>query len=209
MYFCNVCVKGWNGDYEAKDFSDKVACDCCGTMMESGFETVVLNQPKPLDIKQVSVYKTLRHIETVRNYLNTVIKELLTRGEQHDQSKLMNPEVEIFDEFTPKLRGITYGSAEYKECMKQMKPAIDHHNAHNRHHPEHHANGIKDMTLMDLVEMLCDWKAASLRHNDGNILKSIELNQKRFGYSGELRGILENTAKWLEAHQTFNHAEES
>lgn len=160
-------------------------------------------------MKTVSVFKTLRHIEAVRNHINTVIRELLIRGEQHDQTKLQAPEVEVFDKFTPKLRGLTYGSPEYKACMEQMKPAIEHHNAHNRHHPEHHAHGIKDMTLIDLMELLCDWKAASMRHNDGNILKSIELNQKRFKYTKELRLILENTAKWLDAQQTFHHAEES
>lgn len=162
-----------------------------------------------MEIKHISVFKTLRHIETVRNHLNTVIKELLIRGEQHDQSKLDTPEVELFDKYTQELRGLTYGSLEYKECMKKLRPAIEHHNAHNRHHPEHHAQGIKDMTLIDLIEMLCDWKAASMRHNDGNILKSIEINQKRFKYSKELQQILENTAKWLDSQQTFHHAEES
>ena len=162
-----------------------------------------------MEIKQVSVFKTMRHIEAVRNHLNTVIKELLLRGEKHDQSKLQTPEVEIFDQYTQELRGLTYGSPEYKKSMKKLKPAIDHHNAHNRHHPEHHANGIKDMTLIDLLEMLCDWKASSMRQNNGNILKSIELNKARFKYSKELQHILENTAKWFDTQQTFHHTEES
>jgi hypothetical protein len=51
------------------------------------------------------------------------------------------------------------------------------------------------MTLIDLVEMLVDWKAASERHDDGNVLKSIEVNAKRFRISGQLTTILENTAK--------------
>lgn len=154
-------------------------------------------------------FKTMRHIETLRNYLSLCVKELLVRSEQHDQTKLQSPEREIFDEYTPKLRGVTYGSAEYKSMMVEMKKAIDHHNAHNRHHPEHHRNGIKDMTLLDILEMLCDWKAASMRHADGNILKSIEINQSRFGYSEDLRAIMENTAKWMDSQTVPNHAEES
>lgn len=55
------------------------------------------------------------------------------------------------------------------------------------------ASNIKGMSLLDLLEMLCDWKAATLRHNDGDILRSIEINQKRFGYSDELKQILLNT----------------
>jgi hypothetical protein len=35
------------------------------------------------DIMTPQRYKTLRHMETVRNYLNVCIRELLTRGEQH------------------------------------------------------------------------------------------------------------------------------
>ena len=79
-----------------------------------------------------------------------------------------------------------------------MKPALDHHYANSRHHPEHFANGINDMNLIDIMEMLADWKASSMRHNDGNLLKSIELNQQRFGYDDQLKQILLNTAKLLD-----------
>lgn len=53
------------------------------------------------------------------------------------------------------------------------------------------------MDLLDLIEMLCDWKAASERHNDGNIRKSIEHNGVRFNMSSQLIRICENTAKNL------------
>jgi hypothetical protein len=154
-------------------------------------------------------FKTLRHIETVRNYINEVIKGLISRQELHDQSKLHEPELSIFHEYTPKLREISYGSEEYKKCMCEMKTAIDHHQKCNRHHPEYFSNGILGMTLIDIVEMLCDWKAATLRHQDGNIYKSLEINAKRFGYSEELHCILKNTIDWLELQPTFHHGEES
>lgn len=154
-------------------------------------------------------FKTMRHIEAVRNHINLCVRELLARGEQHDQSKLQSPEREMFDEFTEKLRGSTYGSEEYKGFLKDMAEPLAHHYAHNRHHPEHFKNGMKDMTLIDILEMLCDWKSSSMRHNDGNILKSIEINQKRFGYSEDLRQILENTAHWIDAQNVPHHAEES
>jgi hypothetical protein len=136
---------------------------------------------------------TYEHIQVVQQLLNKVIAELLIRQLNHDQSKLKSPEVEVFDEYTAKLKDVTYGSEEYKTSLKGMKPALDHHYANNSHHPEYYANGIKDMSLIGLIEMLCDWKAATLRHNDGDILKSIEINQKRFGYSDELKQILINT----------------
>ncbi len=139
--------------------------------------------------------ETFRHIERVRNLLNLMVVTLLQRGELHDQSKLTNPEVETFAEFTDKLAKVTYGSAEYEGFRKAMKPALDHHYANNRHHPEHFKDGVNDMTLIDVVEMLCDWKAASERHNDGNIRKSIEKNADRFNLSPQLVRILENTAE--------------
>lgn len=150
-------------------------------------------------------YKTLRHIETVRNFLNLCIKELLNRGENHDQSKLETPEVEVFDKMTSKLAKTTYGSEKYKQFLIDMKPALEHHYANNRHHPEHHKSGISDMNLIDILEMFCDWKASSMRHEDGNLLKSIEINQKRFNYSDELKVILENTAKWIDSQIIVYH----
>jgi hypothetical protein len=121
----------------------------------------------------------------------------MRKGELHDQSKLESPEVEAFTEYTPKLAGCTYGSEEYKGYLAAIKPALDHHYANNKHHPEHWANGVNDMNLLDVLEMLCDWKAASERHNDGNIQKSIEINSKRFNLSPQLTEILKNTANYL------------
>ena len=166
-------------------------------------------------------FKTLRHIETVRNYINGCIVELLNRAELHDQTKLQSPESEIFEECTNQLRGLTYGTAEYTAQLKKMKPALDHHYSHNRHHPEFHLLGgggneagveqspLERMNLIDLLEMMCDWKAATLRHADGDIAKSIEINQKRFGYSDEVKQILENTAQFIDAMGVRHHAEES
>lgn len=50
------------------------------------------------------------------------------------------------------------------------------------------------MNLFDLMEMLVDWKAASERHKEGNIFKSIEINVKRFKISEQLHRILYSTA---------------
>lgn len=147
--------------------------------------------------QQACNFITMRHIEKVRNYINRVISNLLGRAEKHDQSKLESPEVELFTEYTPKLAACTFGSEEYNRFKKEMGVALEHHYARNAHHPEHHKNGINDMTLLDLVEMLVDWKAASERHNDGNILKSIEHNGQRFEMSPQLIRIFENTAKEL------------
>ena len=54
------------------------------------------------------------------------------------------------------------------------------------------------MNLIDIVEMIADWKAASERQKDGNLLVSIEKNAKRFHLDDQLKQILINTAKTLD-----------
>src|SRR3990167_9483910 len=117
--------------------------------------------------QQATNWHTMQHIRQVGLFLNRFARALLDRADIHDQSKLASPEVELFTEFTPKLATCTYGSAEYEGFRKAMGEALLHHYAKNRHHPEHFPEGIDGMSLIDLVEMLCDWKAATMRHNDG------------------------------------------
>lgn len=148
------------------------------------------DQKPPYD----STEDTLKHIKEVRKNLAIMCKELIDRGRKHDSSKLLSPEKDIFDEYTPKLKDSTYGSDEYKTFLEGMGEALDHHYAHNSHHPEYYEEGIEGFDLLDLVEMFCDWSAAVKRHDDGDLLKSIEQNQERFEYSDDLRSIMKNTA---------------
>lgn len=145
--------------------------------------------------------ETQKHIEKVRHYLRLITDRLTSRGVNHDKIKLESPEVEIFAEYTPLLAKTTYGSEDYKAALAGMKVALDHHYANSRHHPEHFVNGITDMNLVDIVEMLCDWKAASERQINGNLLHSIEMNAERFGYGDQLKHILMNTAKLLDEQE--------
>jgi hypothetical protein len=145
-----------------------------------------------------STADTKAHIMVVQDLMEEMIGDLRYRSALHDSSKLEDPEKAMFDEFSPKLRDSTYGSDEYKAFLEQMGPALKHHYEQNAHHPEHYEDGVQGMSLLDLVEMLADWKAAGARHADGgDIRRSIALNQERFGYSEELRGILENTVREL------------
>ncbi|MCF7834888.1 DUF5662 family protein [Candidatus Gracilibacteria bacterium] len=145
-----------------------------------------------------SAVDTLLHIKRINSLLLQACAELMKRAQHHDDSKLKNPEKPFFDSETPKLAGLTYGTPEYAESRKILKTALDHHYAHNSHHPEHYKEGINDFDLFDLLEMFVDWKASSERHHDGNILKSIEKNADRFGISPQLVRILNNTAKKID-----------
>ena len=172
-------------------------CEQCGKE-----EQVILNEEsgETLTVAECQV-ETQKHIEAVRKYIRFMIDKIEMRGVKHDASKLESPEVEVFAEYTPKLNNTTFGSEEYYHNLENMKSALDHHYAANRHHPEHFVNGINDMTLIDILEMFCDWKASTLRHNDGNLLKSIETNAARFNMDGQLKQILLNTARMLDEHE--------
>lgn len=149
------------------------------------------------DQEAIANNETRRHIARVNELLHMIAKQLLDRGVAHDASKLVEPEAETFAVYTERLKGLDYGSDDYKQCLAEMAPTLEHHYANNRHHPEHFPEGVTSMTLVDLVEMLCDWKAASERHNSGNILKSIEHNRGRFGIDAQLGQVLINTVNAL------------
>lgn len=141
--------------------------------------------------------ETVKHVRRVAELMLDAVTALQRRAIHHDDSKFSPEEFDSFAEVTPLLRGVTYGSEEYKYNLAKIKPAIAHHNAANSHHPEHHADGIHGMDLIDLIEMLADWRAATERHNDGNLSASIVKNAERFGYDVRFGQLLERTARNL------------
>lgn len=143
-------------------------------------------------------WETMKHIHLVGRNIHKIVTRLLKRADEHDLSKLDPPEVEDFTKYTPVLSGLTYGSKEFDECKSKMQKTLDHHYANNRHHPEHHKQGINDMNLVDVMEMFCDWAASCKRHEDGNLRKSIEINGKRFNMDPQLVKIFENSVDLIE-----------
>lgn len=140
---------------------------------------------------------TKEHIQKVYSRLVEMQRELLARGLAHDQSKLEEPEKSGYDQLTIALKDCVYGSDEYKAALAEAKPVIEHHYQANTHHPEHYPNGIAGMSLLDIVEMLCDWKAASERTKQGSIAASLVHNKQRFGIDDQFAAILENTVREL------------
>jgi hypothetical protein len=65
------------------------------------------------------------------------------------------------------------------------------------------------MTLVDMLEMVADWKASSHRQDTGNILYSLVENKERFGISDQLYQIIQNTIEWIDDKSVFHHGEQS
>lgn len=136
---------------------------------------------------------TYEHIGEVRRLLLDAAGDLLRRAHEHDQSKLVDPELSMFNIYRPKLDEVEHDSPEYHEHLAKMGEALQHHYEHNSHHPEHYENGVQGMTLLDLLEMLCDWIAASGRKGDPLEPYITDGARKRFGYGDEIERLLLNT----------------
>lgn len=202
---CEHEGKGWQRT-TIREVSDRETELCAGTQYMADEllpdEEVWIEQaadvPAPIDSRPA----TLLHALRVGALMVDMLSEGMRRSVEHDLSKTEPPEVELFDVMTPRLATLVYGSPEYAASLAELKPALDHHYAHNPHHPEHHERGVNGMTLVDLMEMIADWKASTERMGGtGDLRKSVRINMERFGIGDQLAEILLNTAEhfgWIE-----------
>lgn len=161
-------------------------------------EETLQKEEEEEDSKYDCTKETLLHIKRVSSLLNIFVTELLERSNSHDSSKLKEPEKSYFDKYTPKLKHSKYGSEEYNNFLKDLKPALDHHYKKNSHHPEHYQDGLDGMNLFDIIEMFADWIAANERHlENSDIIDSINYNKNRFKMSDQITNIFKNTINFM------------
>lgn len=139
-----------------------------------------------------------KHKGLVMWYIIKFCAHLLWRGVIHDLSKYRDEEAVGFSLNLKRLNSVKYSSAEYQVMIKErgsLAKAVDHHHRVNRHHPEYHRDGIRDMDMFDIVEMLCDWVASARASKHGNVFASIKSGEYRFDMPPELSLIFKNTTK--------------
>lgn len=158
-------------------------------------QAIIANTYREIDSRLTD--RPLRGAHTLHQVMERMLEE---RAARHDASKLQEPEKSVFDLVTPKLKALTYGTDAYKASLVEMGAALRHHYdaKENTHHPDHFPDGFNGMSLLDVIEMLCDWKAAGERHANGSLVKSLEINKRRFGLSDRLWHILDNTRMELQ-----------
>lgn len=144
-----------------------------------------------------STADTKEHIGKVQARIQECISRLTIRAAHHDESKLAEPERSLLSALGSQTNLPPYGSAEERARFDALAEFRRHHYAENSHHPEHYTQGIEGMSLLDIIEMLCDWEAAGARHVSGNIHDSLKFNIDRFGINPQLAQVLENTVKEL------------
>ena len=132
------------------------------------------------------------HISRVRKHMNTFVQLLLKRAINHDKSKLEEPELSWWKEMDKEPR-YPYGSEEYKQKIKRWDKVFKHHYKYNRHHPEHYEYGISEMTLVDIVEMMCDWLGYKDTIAISEALKVCDEQMKRYDIPDDIRQIIFNT----------------
>jgi hypothetical protein len=137
------------------------------------------------------IERSINHILMVAGYCCAIATKINMAGVMHDRSKLLSPEKEGFEAADFKAE---FGTYEYAQKLIANREVIDMHYQANRHHPEHFENGIEGMTLVDLIEMFCDWLAASKLRGGGSFENSLLVSKDRFGLTDQLINIFRNTA---------------
>ncbi len=140
------------------------------------------------------------HKQRVASHLQSIANDLFRRAFIHDNSKFSPEEFEAYEEAFPELQHYAYGTEEFKAALRKIKPAIQHHYAHNDHHPEYSEAGINGMNLVQIIEMLSDWMAASER-SQTNFLQGLEMNKERFHIDDQLFEVIKNTVKWYDPNK--------
>jgi len=149
-----------------------------------------------MTLEELKEFSAIYHHKfVVLQHLNSIIQELIKRAESHDNSKFSEDEFSSLVQGSEEIRKHPYGSPEYEEMRKKWSKLFEIHYKKNPHHPENHEDGIDGMTLVDLIEMLVDWKAASLRSGHKDITTSIKIGTEKFNINPQLVKILENTAR--------------
>lgn len=147
-------------------------------------------------------------------------KQLITRGERHDLSKVLPPEDEAYVHINWRGQERDYV---YPDSVKEIiTTAINHHWKVNPHHPEFYfikedeqletdkhiiKEKLKSMSVADLTEMVSDWTAMSQEYNN-SLYEFANKNigsEKRWPFSSDKKNKIFKLIEITElAHQIEN-----
>lgn len=135
----------------------------------------------------------LRHQVLVRTYLLRLAHRLEERALTHDLSKFQLDEFAGFVKINQIARERPLDSPEYKASTQAE--AVRLHWSRNSHHPEFYPGGISEMSLLDLVEMVIDWWAASETYNQTTLAESLPIQRERFKMTKEQYRLIQLIAE--------------
>ena len=142
--------------------------------------------------KRLSIHKTAVEIS-----MNKLAKRIRIRGSRHDNSAMSGLEHAIGSMYS-KHKLPTHWISDpttLGNYPKDIQSAIKSHYENNDHHPEHFENGMYDMNIIQLTEMICD-VFETLRENgvsQSDVHHHIEHMCNNYNIAEPLSSIIKNT----------------
>ena len=172
-----------------------------------------------------SIESSLVNISAHDNkYVNMFRAELIRRALIHDCDKCANDIIIDGKQVPFPFAEYTVGSdyffgnggadAEYgsekrhkltTEAYAGLNAIVNHKTKINDHHPEYYNDYKKDMTLLPLIEMVCDWWGCTAYSNQASKPKFRADSAKNicgYGFDGYQKFIIERTRDFIETHAT-------
>lgn len=149
-------------------------------------------------------YKQMIHIHQhhVGTLMRRMSNDLRSRGNRHDISKFSGIEATIggmnYEEYS-KINVLHPNASDVQEYTEKTKAALIEHYKLNDHHIEHFENGLSDMSLVQLAELICDSVAhlTERGYTPTECVCEIENQFKKYESSDEIVSIVKNTVKYL------------
>ena len=145
------------------------------------------------------VMKTSRDVQspTIENALTDTIMKLEIATEEHDTDKLKEPLKSSYDKYTEELNNLSFSSDKLSKLIDQYKEFSKSHYDNADHHPNKH-NGVQNMPIPNLIEMLCDWCARLEQTSESNLRERIyayiDKQAEELKFDNALASILKNSA---------------
>ena len=155
---------------------------------------------QPLSDDMLTLLTIMRHRNMVNYALNEMADELRTRGRVHDLSKLQYDEFVGYIGINVAARQYEFGSDELKAAIAEQGDSVRLHYRRNQHHPEWY-DSPDSMTLMNVIEMVIDWWAASMAYggnSKGDVRRSRDEMYKRYEFSEGQRWVIDQMVDWIE-----------
>ena len=144
------------------------------------------------------------------DYVNIFRAELIRRALIHDIDKCADVPYQFAEYtvgsdyfFSKGGHNMKYDSKEYLKTRTDAYAglnALDKHRKVNDHHPEYYEDYKKDMRLLQLMEMVCDWRgttAYATENPKAKFLEDSEKNVRKYEFVGYQKFVVELTRDFL------------
>ena len=149
------------------------------------------------------------------DYVNIFRAELIRRALLHDIDKCADVPYQFAEYtvgsdyfFSKGGHNMKYDSEEYTKTRSDAYAGLNalvKHRKVNDHHPEYYEDYKKDMTLLQLIEMVCDWRATTAYATEDPKAKFLEdsvKNVRKYEFIGYQKFVIELTRDFLATGDT-------